>query len=487
MTQRCNSHVCNMLLLAAGFLLVQSADRAQAVDMLEFETLLQLQLGSGLFSSRFVEEKQTTQFFYEQHVERHSSLNVNTDLDWYRHRRDVHGGYPWIVEDLDGDGVTELVIQRIFFSEEEPRGFLDIRSAPDWRLRTTIPLPGNEPASAITVELDGDASREVFLTPARLSFTEGWAAVVDYDPVGDEFFVRSIIDAPERTIGPSVAADFDQDGRVEFICGNWYGHVLFEWDDGLHYRGRVESEYSQASRAGCSKVQLHPDAPVKVLLSRSSFANGYESWLMNSVGDNQFETFAYWNEETGYSGNAVNHSLDLDRDGNDEFILSFHPNYRIFEWDNNTESIEEVANWSQDAYGTPVFFSDGDLDRDGINELWLVAHDHRFWALEQVLDPASVPGDETPPRIQLSMVPNPATDRGTLLWRGAGPEGMQSVALIDVNGRIRRSWGPQTGSMGELVWDLSDEDGVRFPVGRYWLRARDAEGEFFAAPVVVSR
>ncbi len=389
-------------------------------------------------------------------------------------------GQTWLAEDLDSDGHVELVLQR-GDSGMGGNGYLDILSAPDWRLRTRIVLPGMKVYfHPVAIDVDGDSGVEIFLTPSSLS-GDARAMLIDYDPVAQSFYILSDITAPSGTGGPTAAADFDHDGRMEFLTGSSSGYHVFELSANvLVDRGVI----GLAERgAWATAVRPVPDGTPHAILGYSSFDAGYRYYLMRPAGDNTFTVAQVFQEMTGYAGLHSSFASDPDRDGMDEFVVSLYPTARFYEWDAALDVYREFWSLDQTVEGTVLCWGDCDLDKDHVGEWCFVNHMNVFRAYEDqgastvVCDAAS----DVRPDV-LTAWPNPFGDGTRLLLRApdrarsshaaasAGDARCQVVDLLDPQGRCLRTWTLGWGI--EMAWDGCDRFGRPVAAGVYCLRPR---------------
>jgi hypothetical protein len=384
---------------------------------------------------------------------------------------------PWLCADLDRDGNDELVLQR-GDSGMGGNGYLDIHSMPDWSPRAHIVLPGMKVVfNPVAIDADGDADLELYLTPSSLGGS-GRVMLVDYDRPTGQFQVTDDLTAPAGTYGVTAAADFDEDGRIEFITGNGTGYGLFEYDPnagpaGLQYRGNISGSLPGQH---ASTVRPLPDHAPHVLLGHSSFTNGYRYALMRATGDNTFTVTHVFQESTGYAGIQPSFGCDADLDGMDEIIMEMHPLSKVFDWDIASQSFQQVWAWDETSgLGTFVYWTTTDLDWDGVPECTSGNHMNVVHAFEDAdASTAAVDGAPLVVAPRLSASPNPASGPVRITWRATTEtDAPRQIDLIDVQGRLVRSWTLQSHAPGAsgLAWDGRDTQGRSVPAGIYALQA----------------
>lgn len=390
---------------------------------------------------------------------------VDTGLNHTENPLPIPYGQSWLAVDLDRDGATELVLQR----GDGSNGFLDILSAPNWALRARITFAGmNVYFYPVAINVDEDPYLELYLTPSSLSGAAR-AALVKYAPGSGTFVVASNISAPNGTGGATAAGDFDADGRIEFITGSSSAYTLFECVAGaLVNRGVVGQSYAGIWATALRPV---PGGQLHALLGHSSFTNGYRYQLLRPTGDNAFEVIQVFQEVTGYAGIHPSSALDADVDGLDEFVMSFHPLARIYEWDAGLGAFQSRWNWDLSQTGTMLQWGRSDLDRDGVPEWCCVNHNNLFRAYEdQDVSPGAVP--ERSGRAGgtvIAAAPSVFVTGTRLMLSAEGAGSALPVELCDAAGRVVRRWTLAAGA--PLGWDGRDAQGTPVPAGAYYVRA----------------
>jgi len=394
---------------------------------------------------------------------------VDVDLNHTERPLPVTYGQSWLAVDLDGDGFEEMVLQR-GDSGMGGDGYLDILSAPDWVLRTRIVLPGMKVMfHPVALDVDGDPEIELYLTPSSLGGA-AQAMIVDYSPVTSSFYTRSNIAAPAGTGGPTAAADFDDDGRVEFVTGSSGGYHVFEFISGaLVDRGAIG-----LAEGGMWATALRPvpGRTPHAILGYSSFADGYRYHLMRPSGDNTFVLAEVFQAMTGYAGLHSSFALDADCDGVDEFVVSLYPIARFYEWEHTSDAFRELWSLDQTVAGTMLRWGKSDIDRDGVAEWCCVNHNNLFRAYEDQGIPSAI-GEEVRPSAVASVVvaPNPFRLGTRVQLLGGSPEA-RPVSLWDAGGRLMCRW--VLSGEAPLAWDGRDRFGRPLPAGAYYLRVEGA-------------
>jgi hypothetical protein len=295
--------------------------------------------------------------------------------------------------------------------------------------------------------------------------------LIDYDPDTDAFVVTEDLPAPPRTGGPSAIADFDNDGRVEILTGNASGYELLEYDGGLIDRGQVGTQYS--GNWACA-VRPMPHVGQMALLGHSTYNAGFRYDLKRATGDNTFETVYVFQEVTGWAGLHPSFPLDSDNDGLQEFVMSFYPLAKIYEWQPEDFEFEAIWTWDQTATGTFVWWVAGDLDRDWTPDWCCLIHDNTFRAYEDqdaipssIVDSGPIGGP-----LRLEIFPNPFREATEIRLADSSLEGGSGrLEIFDVQGRLIRSWARP----GRLRWDGRDANGRYLVSGTYFLRLQVGE------------
>ncbi len=279
----------------------------------------------------------------------------------------------WCAVDLDRDGQLDLVVQRTNPSFSD--GWLEIYSAPDWRLRARMAFPGMTFWMYPTpVNVDADSFLEIYATPSGFGPAE--AVIIHYDPVRDTFAAVASAAAPPWTFGESAVGDFDGDGRVEFITGNDYGYGLFEYDGRtLSYISNVLNNRNALNQSAVA-CRPKPDGALYALLASSGGDSHYRAWLLRAVADNSFEVAWYHEEPGGGEGSHHVYAADIDCDGLDELFLNLETT-RVWEWDEAVGDFVPGCTWERSTYGMFKQMQMTDFDQDG-NREWSTIPD---WSL----------------------------------------------------------------------------------------------------------
>lgn len=294
----------------------------------------------------------------------------------------IYDASPWVASDLDLDGEIELLAQGASapFSGD---GWMDVYSAPDWRLRARLVFPAmNVSMHPALIDADFDSYPEIYLTPSSLGGTS-IVALADYDSTRDTFTVIASAPAPFRTMGQTAAGDFDNDGHPEFITGNRWGYSLFEFDgQSLNYGGRVGLDSADGSYQSAIACRPKPDGLLYALVGSALGYGGYGASLLKPIGDNQFEISHTFSAPVPASGSHDVYADDIDCDGLDE-LLVIQDSTRVWEWDNTVGDFIQVCAWSR-----TFRFQTTDLDQDGAKE-WTGSFQSSAttWTVRAVEDP----------------------------------------------------------------------------------------------------
>lgn len=279
-------------------------------------------------------------------------------------------GIPLLSEDLDRDGRIELLVQ---YGDE-----IRFYGEPGWNSRGLIAFGGmNVKMSPVAVDIMGDSCLEIFVTPNDLG-GNSLAVIIAMNSSDGGFSVIESIPASYGTTGTPAACDFDDDGRVEFIVGDFEGYTLYEWQDtGLARIGPVGSSGGAMNYFG-SVVRPLPGRKPMALLGYSIVNSGiFRYELLAPSGDNAFSLFHVFEDYTGFVGIQPNRGADTDCDGMDELAMAFPPSPRIYEWDPNSATFFESCGF----VGSTEDWYLVDLDQDGALEWGTITSSCEFAVL----------------------------------------------------------------------------------------------------------
>lgn len=336
--------------------------------------LLELQLSPYWLVQRVDRERRVTEIYNNHTLDDNIvyKYEIDTNLNVVSSPTSLSIVIPDIADDLDRDGRFELVCQRI----DE----LLIYSSPDWAVRGQFRWPGlNVDMTPTAVNVDADPFVEIYITPNSLSGF-GAVAVIDFDPASHEFYVASQIPAPFGAAGQSAIADFDSDGRVEFITGNGsFGYELYEWTGtDIQYIGHV-TDSTDGSHLFAVACRPFPGGEVHALLGRS-IVGEFRYELIRATGDNQFEVVHTFSELTGSTGITPCWAADTDCDGRDELAMKFSSavGSQIWDWSAEADSFEVKCTWDATTLGSFRDWCTIDLNFDGIPEWGALNHNSLF-------------------------------------------------------------------------------------------------------------
>ncbi len=308
---------------------------------------------------------QVTQIFVADYanngVVRH---DVGADLSGSATSLPMSYGIPWFAGDLDRDGEFELVVQRGEFGFPAT-GYLDFYNSADWSLRQRFAFSQqNGLMHPFVFNLDQDPYLEMFATPNNGSGASSQAIIIDYDPSADTFVIVSSIWPPYGGGNPAVA-DFDDDGRFEFIIGSLDGYSLLEWQDSnLVYISLLDS--SSGNNNGAVACRPFPDGKTYALLGHSGARYTYD--LLKATGDNTFTIVHQFEENTGATGYSQCSAADVDCDGLDELQMTIIPQYEVWDWDTVSGQFIQVCVWEFETYGTILNWYAADFNQNGADE-----------------------------------------------------------------------------------------------------------------------
>lgn len=281
-------------------------------------------------------------------------FDVDTSLTVSQTDLPLPFGHVILSEDLDADGAVEILVFRGNGSD----GTLTVYSEPSWNPRSMILFPNrNVIPTCVAHNLDTDSYVEVFLSLSSLSGGER-AMVLKYDSISDGFQIVADVPGVESGFGATAVADFDGDGRIEFVRGGDNGYQVFEWNGGdLISSGLVAlPDYYGGFVATC---RPKPGGIPYLLMGFSSFTGKFWFNLMLSESDNSFDSVFTFADSTGWSGTTPCYAADIDCDGLDEMIMEFAPVYQVWEWNQFEAQFEKTCEFS--AEDTGVSFRIGGL------------------------------------------------------------------------------------------------------------------------------
>jgi subtilisin family serine protease len=210
---------------------------------------------------------------------------------------------------------------------------------------------------------------------------------------------------PKKNIGtyPGLArGDFDNDGNIEICFGNRYGNIfIFEFANNKFSLEYTDSSTFSSSEQYITQGDFTGDGIPEIVIGNfgSSFAFGYEEasdpiWTFrifkasaNGVY-NAIDTINIFGVRGGIEYNNGVSAGDLDKDNNDELIISTFPYLYVFKWNSEQNRFNPIWNYPYTYSNTAIIH---DFDKNGINELGICTFSGtRFFEMD-INDSPSIP------------------------------------------------------------------------------------------------
>ena len=271
---------------------------------------------------------------------------------------------PWGVQDVDGDGIAELMAvdsQRVRLLESASQG-----AFPERLIWEEHDLWGGEVA-----DLDEDGLPELFLRSGLGPYFQ-----VFESSANDEIVEIEVLNNPgtgTNELGQrQVIGDFDGDGRGEVISGDMDGDLFaYERVADNAYRSTWQEAGDGDTRIVGGGFDLDGDGGEEFVVARfindrfDVQARRWEVEVYSALGDNLYTP--EWQIEVmgGQSGGSGIGQGDLDGDGTIEWVLLAVPNLYVFRSD-DVDRYEPVWHVPVRESHRPLV---GDLDGDGLDEL----------------------------------------------------------------------------------------------------------------------
>lgn len=323
-------------------------------------------------------------------------------------------GLPWVLEDLNGDGAEELLLQR-----GDPgfggNGYLDVYT---WQGDAFVfiqrfTFPGMKTVyHPTTCDLESDGYPEVIFTTNITFSSQSYVRVASWDFEGDTLaliYTYYLLEA----YGGIGAADFDQDGLGEFAVPTLQNFALFASDgDSIHMTGYVGETIGGSPLALAWDVEGNGDVRLLLGTSLGFVPDNWRFEVHRAVGDNAFELETTLVRTSEWAGMTHAGTGDTDRDGREEALLAFYPRAILFEWRDGSYD----STWAlhlQDEVGTPKQCQIPTPDLGGDSYAEWVFVDHR--------DSCMVFGYDIIPSITIALDPD-----ATVVPRG-GALGFEAV------------------------------------------------------------
>ncbi len=242
-------------------------------------------------------------------------------------------GIPWSACDMNGDGKMELIVQR-GDTGMGGKGYLDIHTWNDagFQLMQRFTFPGMKMVYHPEVfDLNGNGLPEIIFTTMTTFSSDSYVRILEWNNDTQEMEIISSIQQQEA-YGVIAAADFDRDGRGEFVVGGDETYHRYEFDNGAYvHKGPLGQMICSSDLALAWNAEGADD---RRLILGTCLGAGQNNWRYEVFRSPQDDNFILEEVFTGTSewiGNNCGGCLDADNDGKQELLLSFYPECRLYE------------------------------------------------------------------------------------------------------------------------------------------------------------
>lgn len=342
-----------------------------------------------MYRAIYVSENQAFTRVYE--FDKDMNYTVS-DLPFY--------GVPWDIGDIDGNGLTDLVVQS--GDPELGVGYLRIYESPDEdsypsELKAEVILPGRQiEYRARLTDTDGDGNGEVLLSAN--GFSENDMRIYEWQG-SDLNLIWVAAEITSITLTKAIG-DFDHDGRMEIAVVEWPGGqnpahraVVYEniGDDDykLTQQWNLPDEAYWFTNA-LPEMNVDGEGPefaVGLSYIRSQGGTQYQWRIYKAVSDDFMEEWYNTQFPQNVWVGVITHTTgDYDGDGFDEILVDDHPTLKILEYVDGQMQVT----WTQ-TRPDPIWATSADMRMDGVANFVVVdftsnADVMSFWEEERLAD-----------------------------------------------------------------------------------------------------
>lgn len=269
----------------------------------------------------------------------------------------IPDGFPRGIADLDADGSLEFVD---FKGSASGIGVLRIYDMATWSVRDSFVVATNVVPATFMANTDSDPYVEIFLTIG--DFASEHVQMLKYNFLSSGFEFVASADGILEGAGQVAGADFDNDGRFEYVRAGLNSYRVYEWT-GTEF---VSAPEVPLMGFGNHMVACHPfpDGVTYLLMGLSATQGPFEFRLMKAVADNTFEAVYSFFDTTGWSGGTPCYAADVDCDGLDELFLIPAPHKRAWEWDVASGQFAQSCSYDSVAPNGLYYWYSTDMDFD---------------------------------------------------------------------------------------------------------------------------
>lgn len=275
--------------------------------------------------------------------------------------------------DSDGDGKLEILAGRAATS------FIFEAAAPNALPRDVVWQRENTWASRF-VDLDSDGKDELILRIDDVF--AAWRAIGDND-------YDEIQQLPNPTEGSnfvgvprSVAGDFDGDGKIELLFGDFEGDIyiyeaesanslLQTWSDRMPLLDAIDYlSTGDYNRDGINEFAVGSHSDPNLNLESNFDSRHWIFRIYSRTADDVYEPVwqqAFWGFQSPSDFDSGVSSGDVDNDGDDELLLTIFPDFYLVDYDSAAEEYD-VTWHTEPARSNATLVAD--FDQNGENEFY---------------------------------------------------------------------------------------------------------------------
>ena len=274
-------------------------------------------------------------------------------------------GLPWCLEDINNDGYQDFITQT-GDSGLSGNGYLDIYYGPSFDDKQRFTFPGMKTVMYPRVyDIDGNGWKDILFTPSYHIGEGGYVIWAEYDEgIGKVKIIQQMYFYQNEPCGGIAIADFDEDGRIEFVIGSMEKFYLFEVNGKeFRYIGTIATNKEHGYYAKEVDFSGNGNYQLMIGYSRAYPNYGFYYELYSSTNDNLFNYEGMIHIYGPYGTCSYIGSADTDNDGKEEIFLNLCPYGVLVE--ETEQGLRSTYHFHQINTGTVMAYYSYDINRDG--------------------------------------------------------------------------------------------------------------------------